>query len=403
MQYDNYLESASFCFINPFANHSYFTVRALSSVASVYLFCPPLQIQLFFRAWDTNDLALSTVPLKSRLASFSAICAFLLFRLRLIGHSCYLSLFRFFLIRYLHHTGIHLGFVFYQDYVANLLAMHYPGSLRICELIIASDESQPNYLSTISAIQNSSAIVLPTPSLLNLCHDLLHTPIIAPYGGNKIVYQSKPEPLTQSLATPPPKHKYPGILSQTIRIVARAHNYRKGADVFLQSLEILNTMLVSASSPVFLDILICGSIVEPNIKSEYKRVQHLLKADRKIHVISKQYQSDSYASLLSSADLFVMPSRLESTSLAALEALWFGVPSILSSQCGVDPFVEDRHGLQLVQHHPAILAQAIYTLSTSIKLREHCRACLAEDRHLFSWSEYFLSYKNLLSSKFSSC
>ena len=167
----------------------------------------------------------------------------------------------------------------------------------------------------------------------------------------------------------------------------------------LSSLEILNHLLVCGASSIVLDICICGSIVEDDIKSQYSRVLNLLKADGRIHVKSRQYPSNLYARLLSSADLFVMPSRLESSSLAALEALWFGVPSILTPQCGVDSFVEARHGHQLIQHNPAALAQAIYTLSTCSEIREYCRTCLVEDRHLFSWSQYFSAYQQLLSMK----
>ena len=128
---------------------------------------------------------------------------------------------------------------------------------------------------------------------------------------------------------------------------------------------------------------------------------HLLNRFKRHGIIclkSRQYHSKQYQCLLSSADLFVMPSRLESTSLAALEALWFGVPSILTPHCGVDPFVAHRHGYQLLEHNPAALAQAMYNLCTSSEKREFFRACLAKDRHLFSWNQYMTAYQEFLAS-----
>ena len=391
------------CFINPFANHSYFTIRALSTTAPVVVFCPPLQLQLLIRRWSRKDLSLACVPFPARLLHTASILAFLFFRARLFRHELYLVIFRFLLVHFLRHIPFQLRFVYYQDYVADLLAKHYPDSLRICELIIATDSSQPNYKTTLAAIRHSSLIVIPSPSLLNLIDQSLPQPFLAPYGGNKLQYLSNTFVLFSNTNTGSLRSYTSSLHSQphVIRIVARSHSHRKGADIFLRSLVILNQLLVCGTSSAVLDVYVCGSIIEDEIRDQFKCVTNLLRLDNRIRVQSRQYQPTSYARLLSSADLFLMPSRLESTSLAALEALWFGIPSILTPQCGVDLFVQDRHGLQLVPNQPDTLAQALFDLSTSSDIREHCRTCLAEDRHLFSWNQYFSSYQEILSTKVS--
>lgn len=396
--------SMSSCFINPFANHSYFTVRALAATAPVVVFCPPLQLQFLFHRWCCSDLSFARLPLSARFFSTVSLFAFLLFRARLVGHDWYLLVFRFLLLRFLQQIPFELRFIYYQDYVSDLLAEHYPNALRICELIIATDPSQPNYRSTLAAISDSTIVVLPSPSLLNLIDQSMPTPFLAPYGGNKIQYQSTAFIANRSRNFGPPlSHTFNSPRANVIRIVARSHSYRKGADIFLRSLELLNQLLVCGTSSAVVDVYICGSIIEAEMRDEFKRVTNVLRSDSRIRVQARQYQPTNYALLLSSADLFVMPSRLESTSLAALEALWFGVPSVLTPQCGVDLFVEDRHGLQLVPNHPANLAQAIYALSTSSDLREHCRSCLVEDRHLFSWIQYFTSYQEILAPHMFPC
>ena len=57
-----------------------------------------------------------------------------------------------------------------------------------------------------------------------------------------------------------------------------------------------------------------------------------------VHFIGKQ---DNVFLLLSSTDVFVMPSELESFGLAALEAMACGVPCVTSNTGGLPELVKD--------------------------------------------------------------
>jgi glycosyltransferase involved in cell wall biosynthesis len=390
-------DSTSCCFLNPFANHSYFTVLALARCTNVYFFCPPLQIQFILQRWRHSDIPHHHEPFTARLAHFLAILAFLCFRVNLISHDLYLYLFRNLLCLFLRQLTSCSIFIFYQDYVAKFLASKYPNSIRICELIIATDPKQANYSSTLDAILSSSIIITPSPSLQNIVSPLHSTSFIAPYGGNKIIYQSSyssyldcPTPYT------PIRFRNSDTVITHFRIAARAHSYRKGGDILLQALLLLDRMICKLSLPIFVDFFICGSISELAIRTQFHNVAHCLNQSNHIRLHNQQLEQSQFSNMLSSCDLFVMPSRLESTSLAALEALWHGVPSILTPACGVDDFIHDRHGTLLDDLTPLGLASSLILYFTNPTLIENCRIHLTQDRPIFTWNRYFDSYKRVL-------
>jgi glycosyltransferase involved in cell wall biosynthesis len=75
---------------------------------------------------------------------------------------------------------------------------------------------------------------------------------------------------------------------------------------------------------------------------------------------------------LAGADLFVLPSKLESFGIAALEARCVGVPVVAYRQTGVSDFVKDGvHGL--LGDSDSDLALAIARLATDAPLRERMR------------------------------
>jgi glycosyltransferase involved in cell wall biosynthesis len=390
------------CFINPFANHSYFTVRALTGAADVYIFCPPLQLQLLFGRWSSTDIPLCKLPLKARFISLLCTFTFFSYKVSLIDSSLYLKSFRYFLYLFLQCLRGCATFVFYQDYVADFLAIRFPSSLRICELIIATDISQSNYHSTVAAIQSSSVVVIPSPALARLVHPSDSVFILAPYGGNKSEFYS-----SHSLFSSPPQQASvtAGISytsSPVFRIIARAHSFRKGADILLKALILLDDMLSSVPLVPLIDLYVCGLIMEPDIQSEFLRVTDRLQNSGTIRITSKQLDQSSFSQLLATSHLFVMPSRLESTSLAALEALWYGLPSILTPECGVDDFVSTRHGILLPDHEPSSLAEAIHDFCVFPEKLLSCRSFLTQDRLLFTWARYFTAYRQLFQGFYAS-
>jgi glycosyltransferase involved in cell wall biosynthesis len=184
----------------------------------------------------------------------------------------------------------------------------------------------------------------------------------------------------------------------SIRIIARSHSFRKGADVLFGALPLLDSLLSNSGSLALIDVLVCGSISEPVLKSEFHRLVHRLSGTERVSIKCKQLSQSSFSQQLAISDLFVMPSRLESTSLAALEALWHGLPSILTPQCGVDDFVDARHGILLPDHESLSLANAILSFCLKPEKLISYRNFLVQDRALFSWNRYFKAYRELFES-----
>jgi glycosyltransferase involved in cell wall biosynthesis len=386
-----------YSFLNPFLNHSYFTLRALSQHGSVFLFCPPLQLQLILGTWRYEAVTIAPPPVLSKLYSILAIGFFCLFKLRLINECIYLLLFRALALLYLKQITPFPTLVYYQDYLADTLFREFPNTRRICELIINSTPGQVNYESTLRACVCSTSVVTPTTELYHLCGRSSHPPILAPYGGDKILYlahtpQSNVYPIFSPYShledhSPPIKH---------YKIAARAHSHRKGLDILLGALLSLERWLSSSSSSFKLEITIYGKVTEVLLCDLFANVSNALAYRGLIHLKCEQLPMSLYLDRLAQSDLFIMPSRLESSSLAALEALWHGIPSILTEACGIRSFSEPKHGILLRQLSVTELSFSIQKLLESPDRLQECKQNLLSDRHMFTWNQYFTSYTQLL-------
>ena len=142
--------------------------------------------------------------------------------------------------------------------------------------------------------------------------------------------------------------------------------------------------------------MICGSISEPALLSDFHSIAGRLNDTGRVRIKCMQLTQSSFSRQLAISDLFVMPSRLESTSLAALEALWHGLPSILTPECGVDVFEDAKHGILLPDHESSSLATAIHGFCVEPHKLNECREFLMQDRPLFTWTRYFQAYRELL-------
>jgi len=393
----NSIPPKQYALLNPFINHTFFTLRALSQHGAVFLFCPPLQIQLLLGTWNCNCISLYASPLRSKFWSILGIVTFLLFKIRLLHESNYLKLFRILSVLYLKPIHPSPTLVFYQDYLAETLSQAFPTSRRICELIINTTPSQLNYSSTLRAVKCSTTVVIPTLKLAPLCVSADTLPVLAPYGGDKIEYLS-----SMSKKTPLP-YSYPCISSQNtaykpliLKIAARSPSQRKGLDVFLHSILAVDSWLSITDSSIKLQIVICGRINEPSMLSLFSWVSHQLALRRVIHLSYRQFSSIQFTRLLAESDLFIMPSRLESSSLASLEALWHGVPSILTEACGIVNFCPPKHGLLLSQPTSSSLSRAMQHFLECPDRLHHCRDNLLADRDMFTWAQYLAGYSDLL-------
>jgi glycosyltransferase involved in cell wall biosynthesis len=139
---------------------------------------------------------------------------------------------------------------------------------------------------------------------------------------------------------------------------------------------------------ISLRILICGPVVNQAYLREITVLNQNISG-LQLQIQTGQLSQDSYLDLLQEADLFVMPSRLEGTSPAALEALWMGVPAILSPQCGVDHFRADAHGRLIDPNTPENLAGILADILSHPQHLSDWRHQLEQDRGLYSWDSYF--------------
>jgi len=385
-------------FINPFSNHSALTLYALSTYGSITVFCPPLTLQIWFGRINLRHVSFTKQRASIQMVNLILIALFIFFRLRILGSLSYISAFRAALLLAFPEIKNEPTFVYYQDYVADLLSVHFPTSRRICEIIIATDSKQANYPSTLAAINSASSVFLPNKTLLSLCNDTNASLHIAPYGGNKAevifsdINRLKPRNYQSSLSN----YSIP-LSKELIIITARSSSLRKGGDLLLGSLAILDNLLTESPYSLKLEVHICGCIQDNSLRSLYKSTTKTLSLSNQIKLSNRQYPQDEFLRLLALSDLFVMPSRLESTSLAALEALWHGVPSILTPECGVENFSSDRHGLLFDDNSPTTLANLMFFCCTDIPSLTVYRSFLQADRELFTWHRYFSAYHEVLS------
>jgi len=384
-------------FANPFSNHSFLTLLALSQNSKVILFCPPLQLQFLFGLIRSPRYSPLTLSPLIRLVTLLLICSFILYRFKLISREIYVSSFSAIMPVCFSSVDLRCVFVSYQDYLSDLFALHFPNSTRICEIIIATNSFQSNYITTLKSIRQSSVVVLPTLSLTSLCHDCNAKLFVAPYGGNSCLF-IKAQPFIPIL-----KEKLNSFFSlqhysYPLTIVARSNSIRKGADVFLESLLFVDRLLPENSLPYQVNIHIAGQITEPIIKELLHNVILTHRNRNIFRITARQYTRNAFSQLLRTAHLFVMPSRLESSSLAALEALWTGVPSILSPACGIDNFANGRHGLLLSDLKPELLASLILSCIVDRQSLLQYHTNLTQERHLFTWDSYFQAYNTIYRS-----
>jgi glycosyltransferase involved in cell wall biosynthesis len=377
-------------FVNPHSHHTYFTVLALSQLYPVLILCPPLQIQLFQRRWSKEGLHFKKPSLCERLAQLAAICAFLLYKKQLIDEPDYVSILEACTQAVINQRRDYI-FFHYQDYIRLSSKSRSCVALEVCEIIISVNDNSSNLKTTLQASSSADIVICPSTSMALVLNSVGVKPEIAPYGGNKTAFRKTRHRHDLNLQNKTSSRENVFI------ICARANSQRKGLDILLHSLLLLNIKFDHSDSPL-IQVRICGSVAPGEDDTMLRNAIKALGKDSTISITAAQYTQDDYNFLLKVSDFFVMPSRLESTSLAALEALWHGTPCILSKECGVDTFVDGRHGILLDSLADTCLAEALYEIIEKPDLAHSVRRNLAKDRDLFDWNNYLNAYKNILSS-----
>jgi len=393
-------EQISLLFINPHGHHSFFTALALSKIKPVQILCPALSLQLWRGYWRRHDLQLASSSPRQIYAQILALFAHLGFKAHWLSEEIYHKIFRIAAQIFLSKKSRKIV-VYYQDYLYPLLSKPNTYELRICELIIDSNPEQHNWTTTLAAAKSADVVVAPNMAMAETLFDNEVSLKLVPYGGDKrnfLAAINKSEPSSGQDTSKSPWHNQPSL-----RIAARANSYRKGADLLLDALLKLNKLLIEkpVNNELKVQIAICGSLDDSRLWPLLENTQNSLSETGIISITAQQYSQAKYLNLLTESDCFLMPSRLESSSLAALEALWNGVPSILSTNCGVEQFRSGQHGLIIESLTGESIATTLHTILSEPEHLQTWKHNLAKDQNLFGWDRYFQAYKVLLeNSKF---
>jgi len=130
-------------------------------------------------------------------------------------------------------------------------------------------------------------------------------------------------------------------------------------------------------------------LVGPALEAEYARelselIARLGQADR-VLLTGPLYGEDKL-SALAAADLFVLPSLVESYGNAAAEAVAAGVPVLLTDTCGIAPQIHGRAGMA-VPVGTAALAEGIRAMLDDEALRDSLTRQRADVLGELSWEE----------------
>jgi glycosyltransferase involved in cell wall biosynthesis len=364
-------------FVNPHIHHSYFTCLALSRLGSVHIICPPLLLQLWLGGWKRDGIRSGRSFTGTLFAIPIALLGYVLYKSRIFSETSYCQLLG--IAAHLLATRKKQSLIFvYQDYMLPLLAANKTNLVVVEMINRLASPTQPNYTTSLEALKSASVILAPCNQILADLSNEAYNTASAPYGGNKGVYRIRGD---HSVVT----HAYPTETLTYITIAARASSFMKGIDILLGALALLRKGAVVDN--VALTVLICGHVAD---QVYLRQIASLNQGGTglALSIKSGQLSQDSYLNLLRQADLFVMPSRLESMSLAATEALWMCLPSLLSPYCGVDQFNKKDHGRIIDPNTPENLAFILSEIIAHPQILLAWREQLEKDRGLFSWDVY---------------
>jgi glycosyltransferase involved in cell wall biosynthesis len=357
-------------FVNPHRHHSFFTVLGLSRNCHVEFLCPPLAIDLFFNKWNRSGLQIKTSFVGTLIQS-SAFLFFLLFKVKILSLERYHFLFTLISTIYLSRHDNAIVYC-YQDYLLPLIKKRSSSLYFICEYIIQFPLSQSNYASSVEVSLLADMLVAPTSFIKK---DLkTDSVIIAPYGGDKLLYFKRRKTTKNSLNA-----------KKSSTVIVRANSHRKGLDIFINSLRLI---LTDRPKLVNAEFIIAGA-VDTQFVPELLELRASLLKYRNIKLQWGELSEEEYQEHLFNASVFLMPTRLEGSSPAAIEALWHGIPCILSVFAGVENFEDERHGWLISDlSNLELLTEMILKSLTENSVTDKIRANLEQDRYLFTWSQY---------------
>jgi len=372
--------------VNPYSHHSYFTVRALSRLGALEVLCPPLILQLWLHHWRQDGLSIRWSVRGVFVALPLSLFAYLLYSFRLIPEVVYLACFRLAVWLLLFRPDPRQIVYVYQDYLLPIMAVSSQSRRYVCEFIIQIPVGQPNRRSSLLSAQHADCVLAPTTMIQSELDPYGITVSLAPYGGDKACYRSSFRVL-DGMALQADQTDSGRLDSVELLIAARSNTLRKGVDLLLESLDQLDEHW-PVDLQTRLRVVICGQVSEPQLLNSLGRLQQSFALSQRISIRFGHLAQDDYLELLRNADLFIMPSRLEGSSPAALEALWLGVPSLLSPFCGVEAFKSGEHGLLIDPLSSRALQSILLSLLQDRQPLAVWRSNLQRDRQQFTWDGY---------------
>lgn len=149
------------------------------------------------------------------------------------------------------------------------------------------------------------------------------------------------------------------INAAVLRVIARAHNVRKGGHLLLQAVENCAEKLRQIAGHRTVEIIIVGEL-EPILQKRLKELQ----LPEGFLVRSAVVPHADMPELLASADLFVMPALSEGMSLICIEAMQIGLPLVITKYCGIDCFRNMEMGIEVDDSVESLAQGLIYAFES---------------------------------------
>jgi glycosyltransferase involved in cell wall biosynthesis len=395
---DDYRAVESTYFINPYRNHSLITLYAISQASRVFMLCPPARLQIWMNRKVKNNLCVAKMSRQQSIIEWACLLLFLLFKIKVIGPDQYTQIFAYLSDIFVEGEGSTV--IYYQDYLHATGYKNGRIAKKICEFIIDVDRGDANWQKSYAAIKAADIVIAPTSSMANFISKYTRQAVVqAKYGGNYCDYIStiglKSERIKKLES-----NKKASKSSDCLYIVARCNSYRKGVDRMFNAIkslhEIMQKNVEIGQGVQRVHILIAGNIVEKEYVCELGSLINSLNRCKLIGIEATHLSRYEYIEVLGYADLFIMLSRRESTSLAALEALHKCTPCLLTPECGVEGFIDGRHGRLINQD--CELADVLRGIVSKDGIDEITRwkEFLKIEQDNYSWSQYINAYKEIL-------
>jgi glycosyltransferase involved in cell wall biosynthesis len=166
----------------------------------------------------------------------------------------------------------------------------------------------------------------------------------------------------------------------TIRVLFLAHCTReKGLFDAVQAVLKANGQLKTQGSPLSFRLIIAGSFPDPAEKKEYEAMLEAAPGSKAIQHVGFVQAAQKSQALLES-DLLCFPSHWENQPVSVIEALAFGLPTVITRLPSVQEMMPENYPGVAAVAHPDELTAALVRLITYDRfetLREHFLAHFA--------------------------